>query len=213
MSVIFSLSRLLSVIGLVLTLVSPASAQSPQTILVIGDSLTAGYGLPQEESFPAALESHLQEMGRNVTVRNGGVSGDTTAGGRARLAWALNPRPDVVILELGANDALRGLPPQHAYANLKAMIKTLQEQKIPVLLAGMKAPRNYGPEYAAEFDGIYPRLAQETGVLLYPFFMEEVFSRPEMLQPDGLHPTAKGVQLIVAAILPDVLAVLDRDRP
>ncbi len=213
MSVIFSLSRLLSVIGLVLTLVSPASAQSPQTILVIGDSLTAGYGLPQEDSFPAALESHLQEMGRNVTVRNGGVSGDTTAGGRARLAWALNPRPDVVILELGANDALRGLPPQHAFTNLKAMIKTLQKQKIPVLLAGMKAPRNYGPEYAAEFDGIYPRLAQETGVLLYPFFMEEVFSRPEMLQPDGLHPTAKGVQLIVAAILPDVLAVLDRDHP
>lgn len=181
-----------------------------RTILVLGDSLTAGYGLPQTDAFPAVLQNRLLNMGKTVTIRNGGISGDTTAGGRARLEWALTPQPDAVILELGANDALRGQPPANAYANLKAIILYLQAKKIPVLLAGMKAPRNYGPEYAESFDAIYPHLAEETGVVLYPFFMDGVITKPNLLQADGLHPTKAGVEVITTNILPSVLQLLEQ---
>jgi len=195
--------------GLILLFAGSLDAvAAPQSLLVVGDSLTAGYGLPQGHAFPSVLEERLSKMGMEVRVRNGGVSGDTTAGGRARLDWILQPRPDAVILELGANDALRGQPPKSTYQNLKAMIATLQKENIPVLLAGMKAPRNYGEEYAAKFDAIYPKLAEETGVQLYPFFMAGVITRPELLQADGLHPTKEGVSVIVDHILPHVKALL-----
>jgi len=151
-------------------------------------------------------------MGWAVEVRNAGVSGDTTAGGLARLDWALTPPPDAVILELGANDALRGLSPAEAKANLAAMLQKLKDRKIPVLLAGMLAPRNLGSAYAAEFDAIYPALAKTFGVPLYPFFLDGVAADPRYVQPDGLHPTRQGVDIVVGKILPHVVRLLETVR-
>lgn len=184
--------------------VGNARAADAIRLLVLGDSLTAGYGLPAPGNFPNRLQAALRGRGYNVTVINAGVSGDTTAGGRARLAWALNDDPDAVIVELGANDALRGLEPQEAYDNLDAILTTLGEKHIPVLLTGMRAPPNLGAEYVAAFDGIYPKLAKKHGVALYPFFLDGVAARPELNQDDGIHPNAAGVHVIVTAILPAV---------
>ncbi|WP_337996499.1 arylesterase [Oleispirillum naphthae] len=188
----------------------PAHAAPPLVLVALGDSLTAGYGLPQDAAFPSVLARRLTDMGWQVEVRNAGVSGDTTAGGLARLDWALTPPPDAVILELGANDALRGLPPAEAKANLAAMLKKLKEKNVPALLAGMRAPRNLGAAYATEFDAIYPALAAEFGVPLYPFFLAGVAADPRYVQPDGLHPTREGVEIVVNAILPQVEELLDR---
>jgi acyl-CoA thioesterase-1 len=189
-----------------------AQAEEPLEILAIGDSLTAGYGLAQEQAFPRVLERRLSEMGWAVRVRNGGVSGDTTAGGRARLAWMLEPRPDAAILELGANDALRGLPPAAARANLAAMLAELRTRRIPVLLAGMLAPPNLGEAYAREFDAIYPSLGTEFAVPLYPFFLDGAAGNPALLQADGLHPNPKGVEEIVRRILPDAARLAEAAR-
>lgn len=191
---------------------SPAQAAPPLVLVALGDSLTAGYGLPQDAAFPSVLARRLTDMGWQVEVRNAGVSGDTTAGGLARLDWTLTPPPDAVILELGANDALRGLPPAEAKANLAAMLKKLKERDIPVLLAGMLAPRNLGAAYATEFDAIYPALAAEFGVALYPFFLDGVAADPRTVQPDGLHPTAEGVRIVVGKILPQVEKLLEAAR-
>jgi acyl-CoA thioesterase-1 len=186
-----------------------ARAETPIALLAFGDSLTAGYGLPQEQAFPQVLERRLADMGWNVKVRNGGVSGDTSAGGRARLDWMLEPKPDAVILELGANDALRGLPPEQLHDNLAAILKTLQDRQIPVLLAGMMAPRNLGPDYVKTFDQIYPSLSRAFDVPLYPFFLGPALSRKGLTLADGLHPNAEGVRMVVEGILPDVLKLLE----
>jgi len=189
-----------------------ARAEVPLSVVALGDSLTAGYGLAQADAFPTVLARRLTDMGWRVSVRNAGVSGDTTAGGLARLDWALTPPPDAVILELGANDALRGLPPAEAKANLAAILTKLRERKIPVLLAGMLAPRNLGDAYAAEFDAIYPALARDFGVALYPFFLDGVATDPRYVQADGMHPTRAGVDVVVERILPHVVRLLEAAR-
>jgi len=188
----------------------PGGAWAAQRLLVLGDSLTAGYGLNAPDGFTPRLEEALRAAGRDVTVLNGGVSGDTTAGGRARVAWALGDKPDAVIVELGANDGLRGVDPKATFANLDAIVTTLRDAGLPVLLAGMLAPPNLGRDYAAEFNAIYPRLAEKHGVDLYPFFLEGVAAKPELNQEDGIHPNPDGVREVVRRILPRVLKLLDR---
>jgi acyl-CoA thioesterase-1 len=188
------------------------TAESAIRLLVLGDSLTAGYGLPVEESFPVQLEKSLQHAGHRVTVLNAGVSGDTTAGGLSRLDWALSDAPQLVIVELGGNDALRGLPPEQTYANLDAILARLTESGIQVVLAGMRAPRNLGPDYANAFDQLYPRLAHKFRVAFYPFFLEGVALVPGLNQPDGIHPNAAGVAEIVKRILPVVETELESVR-
>jgi len=183
------------------------------TILAFGDSLTAGLGVETEQSFPARLERALRGAGVDARVINAGVSGDTTSGGLARLDWTLAESPALVILELGANDALRGIPPAVTEANLDRMLAQLGAKRIPVLLAGMLAPPNLGAEYGAAFNAIYPRLAQKHGVPLYPFFLEGLAAQPALLQNDGMHPNARGVEVIVAGILPHVRAALGGASP
>lgn len=205
----------LTLAGFLLMANAPLKADpSPDqlTIVAFGDSLTAGYMLQPNQSFPAQLQMALETKGHKVQVVNAGVSGDTTAGGLDRLAWTLQPLPDAVILELGANDALRGSDPKKARDNLDQMLTTLKENKIPVLLAGMKAPSNWGAEYVAAFDSIYPDLAQKYGVTLYPFFMDGVALNAKLTQSDGLHPTAEGIAEIVKRILPDVETLLEKVR-
>ncbi len=196
--------------GLVALPFAASSAADEITLVVVGDSLSAGYGLPAKDAFPAKLEAALRGRGLDVRVENAGVSGDTTAGGRARLGWAIGNDPAGVILELGANDALRGLDPEKAYENLSAMLSELAAKNIPVLLAGMKAPPNMGEEYAREFDALYRRLAEEFDVVFYPFFLDGVAGTPPLNQDDGMHPTAGGVDVIVERIMPKVDALLGR---
>jgi len=186
----------------------PVQAAEVQKLLILGDSLTAGYGLPQPDSFPSQLETTLKAQGLAVQVINAGVSGDTTAGGLARLNWALNDRPHAVIVELGANDGLRGLDPQQSEVNLAAILDRLEKEKIPVLLTGMLAPPNLGARYGKAFNGMYERLGQRDTVAFYPFFLEGVAAIPELNQADGIHPNAKGVAIIVDRILPHVKKLL-----
>lgn len=181
-----------------------ARAASPARIVVLGDSLAAGYGLAAQDAFPARLEAALRLDGLDVRILNAGVSGDTTAGGRARLDWVLADRPDAVIVELGANDGLRGIDPAATFANLDAILRRLGDEGIEVLLAGMLAPPNLGRAYGEAFSNIYPRLAAKHGVALYPFFLDGVAARPELNQSDGLHPNARGVAVIVERIAPYV---------
>jgi acyl-CoA thioesterase-1 len=194
----------------VATNAAPATAAG-RLIWALGDSLTAGYGLLPAQGFTSQLQDALSRAGIPATVRNGGIAGDTSAQGRARLLWGLRglgTRPDLVIVELGANDMLRGLPPQQAEANLDAILAELRRRRIPVLLVGMRAAPNLGPAYRARFDAIYPKLARKYGVRLYPFFLEGVAGRRELLQPDGMHPNPKGVAIIVRGILPSVQGAL-----
>ncbi len=190
-----------------------AVAAEPVRLLAFGDSLTAGYGLPEADGFVARLEAALAARGHAVEVINGGVSGDTTAGGRDRLEWALGDDPDAVILALGANDGLRGLDPAVTRDNLASMLATLAARDLPVLLVGMLAPPNLGPDYGARFDAVYPALAEEWGVPLYPFFLEGVATDPALNQADGIHPNAAGVEVIVEAMLPAVEALLSGISP
>lgn len=185
------------------------TAESLKRLLVLGDSLTAGYGLSAEEAFPAQLEKALRRAGHKITVINAGVSGDTSAGGLARLEWALADAPDFVLIELGGNDALRGLPPAETSANLDAILERLSSAGIPVILAGMQAPRNLGEQYTAEFDQLYPRLARKYKVRFYPFFLEGVALDPALNQHDGIHPNAAGVGVIVDRMLPVLEALLN----
>lgn len=198
--------------ALLLVMATPAQAREV-LILAFGDSLSAGYGLKPQDAFPAQLQTTLRKQGVAARVHNGGVSGDTTTAGRGRLGWVLTglkAKPDLVILELGANDMLRGQSPALAKANLDAMIADLKRRKIPVLLAGMKASYNLDRRYRAEFDGIYPLLARKHGVRLYPFFMDGVAGNRALLLPDQMHPNAKGVSVLVQRILPSVKASLKR---
>jgi len=191
---------------------APAHASDTLRIVVVGDSLSAGYGVAAQDAFPAKLEAALKENGHDVLVENAGVSGDTTAGGRARLGWAIGNNPDAVVLELGANDALRGLLPEKAYANLAAMLTVMRDKNIPVLLIGMKAPPNMGEDYAREFDAVYSRLADAYDVVFYPFFLKGVAGQPSLNQDDGIHPTPEGVDVIVKNVLPSVEALLERAK-
>ncbi|MRG71409.1 arylesterase [Alphaproteobacteria bacterium HT1-32] len=195
---------------LLLSGASQAAGTGPLKLLVLGDSLTAGYGVKQGQAFTDQLSAALQQAGRDVTVINGGVSGDTTAGGAGRLGWLLADRPDAAIVELGANDALRGLDPAATRANLRQILTELRTANIPVLLAGMLAPPNLGREYGEAFNKIYPDLAEEKGVLLYPFFLEGVAAMPELNQQDGIHPNPEGIAVVTKRILPYVLKLLDQ---
>ncbi len=180
------------------------------TVLVLGDSLSAGYGLDPSEAFTVKLEEALRAKGHDVKVVNAGVSGDTAAAGLARLDWSLEGSVDAVIVELGANDALRGLPVPQAEQALDQILVKLGERKLPVLLAGMQAPRNMGAEYAAAFDPIYARLAEKHGTLLYPFFLEGVAVDPALNQEDGLHPNGRGVDVVVGRVLSHVEKLLGK---
>ena len=182
---------------------TPAFAHVP-VILDFGDSLTAGYGLAPEQAFPARLQAALRQQGIEVRVINAGVSGDTTAGGLARLDWALADKPDLVILALGANDALRGIAPATVRDNLDKMIRKIEANGAKVLLVGMLAPPNWGAEYESAFDRIFPDLAKVHDVQLYPFFLEGVAMKPELNQPDGLHPNERGVTVLVDRLAPVV---------
>jgi acyl-CoA thioesterase-1 len=180
------------------------AAMRPLKLVALGDSLTAGYGLPGEAAFPAVLERALRAKGYAVSIANAGVSGDTTSGGLARLDWSVPDGTDGVILELGANDMLRGIDPNIPRQALDEILARLRERGIPVLLTGMYASRNLGADYVARFEAIFPDLAKKYGVPLYPFFLDGVAGVRELALPDGLHPTAKGVQVIVERILPTV---------
>lgn len=176
----------------------------PLKLVALGDSLSAGYNLPGSAAFPAVLEQALRQKGLAVEIVNAGVSGDTSQGGLERLDWSVPDDADGVILELGANDALRGVDPALTLKSLDAIITRLKARNIPVLLAGMYAPRNLGPDYAKRFDALYPQLAETHGLVLYPFFLEGIAGDRALNQPDLLHPTAEGVRVIVRNILPTV---------
>ena len=186
---------------------TPAAARVPE-ILAFGDSLTAGLGLPADAAFPSRLEARLRAEGTLAHVVNAGVSGDTTSGGLARLDWVLAGKPDIVILELGANDALRGIEPALVRANLDAMIGKIEASGAKLLLLGMRAPPNWGEDYQHEFDRVYPELAQAHGVTLYPFFLEGVAMDPKLNQPDGIHPNERGVAALVERIAPYVARLI-----
>jgi acyl-CoA thioesterase-1 len=191
---------------------APAAA-APLKILALGDSLTAGYGLPPGQGFVPQLQKALKDAGIAAEVQDGGVSGDTTAGGLARLDWLLADDPQLVIVELGANDALRGLDPSQAKANLGAILAKLTGQHRAVLLAGMLAPPNLGADYGTAFNAIYPDLAKQYGVVLYPFFLDGVAADPALNQADGLHPTAEGVAIIVKRLMPSLRQVIAKLPP
>ncbi|WP_416221099.1 arylesterase [Rhodopseudomonas palustris] len=183
-------------------------AVKPLKVVVLGDSLSAGYGLPADAAFPAKLQKALQAKGIATEMINAGVSGDTASGGLARLDWSVPADTDAVIVELGANDALRGTDPKVPQQALEEIVKRLKARKIAVLLCGMLAPPNYGPDYARQFNAIYPDLAKKYDVPLYPFFLDGVAAVASLNQPDGIHPTAAGIDLVVANILPTIEAFL-----
>jgi acyl-CoA thioesterase-1 len=177
---------------------------APVKLLALGDSLTAGYGLQPEEAFPARLEAALKQQGLDVQVINAGVSGDTSAGGLARVDWALADKPNLALVELGANDALRGVDPRVTEGNLGRILAKLKAAGVPVLLMGLPGPGNFGKEYQDDFSAIYPTLAQKYAVPLYPFFLDGVALDPKLNQPDMLHPNSAGVDIIVDRVMPYV---------
>src|SRR5262245_44705479 len=188
------------------------AADRPVNIVVLGDSLTAGLGLAVEDTFPVKLSNALKAKGVAVTIANAGVSGDTASGGLNRLDWSVPVGTDAVIIELGANDALRGLDPALTRTALDSIVRKLADRRIAVLLAGMRAPPNLGAEYGRDFDAIYPALASTHAVVFYPFFLDGIVGDPGLNQGDGLHPSAAGVDAIVARILPLVEELVIRAR-
>ena len=195
---------------------APRPRGAERLVLAFGDSLYAGYGLEKTQSLPARLEDRLRKAGVNVTVINAGVSGDTAAAGRQRLAFTLDGMkraPDLVILGLGGNDALRQISPAETRADLTAMMDELRHRKIAVLLTGMRAPPNLGPDYAGAFETIWPDLAKEYGAALYPFILEGVITDPALMQRDGIHPSAAGVDRMADAITPLALRALPPNAP
>jgi acyl-CoA thioesterase-1 len=199
-------------IAMVLAVASPAFGAS-QRLLVLGDSLAAGYGLAHDDGFEAQLRQALKAYGHDVTIIDGAVTGDTSAGGRARLDWTLGDGADAAIVELGANDGLRGLDPKDMETNLTAILDALAAKHIPVLLTGMYAPPNLGPDYQTEFRAVFDRLGKRPGLLYDPFFLQGVAMHPELTQADGLHPTAEGVKREVARLLPLVEQLLSAIHP
>lgn len=198
-------------VGLIVNAGAPARAE-PVRLLALGDSLTAGYGLAAPDSFTVQLERALRAEGLDVTVINAGVSGDTSAGGKARLDWSLADNPQAAIVELGANDGLRGLDPVQTQANLNDIVARLTSRGVKVLLTGMLAPPNLGRDYGTRFAAVYPAVAKERGIRLYPFFLDGVAGQADLNQADGIHPNPEGVRIVVARILPAVRALL-ADRP
>jgi len=192
----------------------PLSAKAePLKILAYGDSLTAGYGLEKKDSFPMQLENALIEAGHDISIINAGISGDTTSGGLSRLNWTLNEHnPDIIILELGANDALRGVMPRVASQNLDEIIRLLQNNNIQILLTGMKAPRNWGQKYVDEFDRIYPDLSKKYNILLYPFFLKDVATDTQLNQNDAMHPNKEGISVIVKNITPYIIELIEKHK-
>jgi len=208
MTIIFACAAALA------AMIIPASAPLAQggtlRLVALGDSLTAGYGLPQEAAFPAVLERALKAKGYHVEIVNAGVSGDTSSGGLDRLEWSVPDGTDGVIVELGANDMLRGLDPAITRKNIETIVERLKARNIPVMLAGMYASRNLGADYIQKFDTIYSDIAKKHDLVLYPFFLDGVAGERSLNLPDGLHPTAKGVEIVVERILPSVEAFLTR---
>jgi acyl-CoA thioesterase-1 len=204
--------RWLAALALLIALGSAAPATAAdRLVLAFGDSLTAGYGLGPTQSFPVRLEAALRRGGIAATVHNAGVSGDTSAAGQARLGWVLRGlgrKPDLAIVELGANDMLRGLKPAETRANLDAILAELKRRQIPTIVAGMRAAPNLGRGYATAFEGIFPALAGKYGARLYPFFLDGVAANRSLLLADGMHPTARGVDIITTRILPTVRTAL-----
>jgi len=195
--------RLLSMIA-AFAMAATATHAAPLKILALGTSLTQGLGVPPGYDLTAVLESRLRAEGLDVKVINAGVSGDTSAGGLARLDWSLADHPQAAIIELGSNDALRGQSPAETRKNLGAILTRLKAEHVAVLLTGMKAPRNLGPEYGAQFDAIYPALAKQFGVLFYPFILDGVAADPKLNQADGIHPNPAGVKIIADRMMPYV---------
>lgn len=213
------LKALCAAASLAFTLIAPVSvarAADGITLMALGDSLTHGYGLPEAEGFVPRLQAWLRGRGHDVTVINAGVSGDTTQGGRARLDWSLTPEVDAVIVELGGNDLLRGIDPATSRANLDAILTELSARGLPVLLAGLPAPLNYGEDWKAEFDAMFPDLAEAHGAILYENFLagigglEDREAARALMQADGVHPNAAGVEKVVAGIGPAVEALIAR---
>lgn len=202
--------RRLLLVAFFATALTAQAVAAPLKILALGDSLIHGYGLPAGQTFPEQLEAALKAEGHDVVVLNAGNSGDTSAAGLARLDWALADKPDLVLVEFGGNDGLRGIDPADTRANMDAMIARLTAEGLPVLLAGMLAPRNLGAEYAREFDAVFPEVAAKYDVAFYPFFLDGVAAEPSLNQPDGIHPNAAGVAVIVERILPHLVPLLER---
>ena len=195
--------------------VTASAAQQSLRILALGDSLTQGFGVPPGDDFPNVLQRALKAKGFDVSVINAGVSGDTSAGGRARLDWSLGDAanaPDGAIVELGANDGLRGLPAAEMANNLDAILARFKARGIPVVFTGMKAPRNFGDAYAKSFDAVYPQLARKYGVLFYPFFLDGVALNKDLLQADGLHPNPRGVEVIVRNMTPVIVRLIEQAK-
>jgi acyl-CoA thioesterase I len=196
---------------LLATLVGGMPAQAaPKTLMLYGDSLMAGLGLPAEDAFAAQLQNRLKADGYDARILNASVSGDTSAAALARIDWSLSEKPDAVLLGLGANDMLRGLSPTKMVENLRAILTRLRDQNIPVLLLGMRASPNLGQDYVTAYDNAFPSLAAEFGVPLYPFFLEGVALDPGLNQPDRIHPNAKGVEIMVQGVLPKVEQLLSQ---
>jgi len=208
MTIIFACVAALAVMAAPLS--APLAQGRPLHLVALGDSLTAGYGLPQEAAFPVVLERALKAKGHRVEITNAGVSGDTSSGGLDRLDWSVPDGTDGVIVELGANDMLRGLDPSLTRQSIGAIVERLRARNIPVMLAGMYASRNLGPDYVQKFDSLYPDIAKKHDLVLYPFFLDGVAGERSLNLPDGLHPTAKGVEIIVERILPTVESFLGR---
>jgi len=214
----FALSLLALVYAAVMTVVWPSGVRAAEdadqevVIVAFGDSLVAGYQLAPGDSFPAQLQEALREEGVNARVINAGVSGDTTADALARLDWTLPGEADAVIVELGANDALRGFDLDETHEALDEILAKLKDRDLPVLLAGMEAPRNYGEDYSQQFRAMFGELSEKRDVLFYPFFLDGVAMNPELNQPDGIHPTAEGVAVIVENIMPKVLQLIAQAR-
>jgi acyl-CoA thioesterase I len=200
--------HVLASLALLAVLAAAPAVAAPLKILMIGTSLTQGYGLPPGTEIPVVLEARLKAAGVQASVINAGVSGDTSAGGLARLDWSLADRPNAAIVELGSNDALRGIDPAQTGKNLSAILAKLKAAQISVLLLGMQAPRNLGPEYARAFDPIYPRLARQYGALLYPFVLDGVALNAKLNQADGIHPNPVGVKIVVDRMFPYVMKLV-----
>lgn len=191
---------------------APAPAAEAPKVVFLGDSLTAGLGLDEDRAYPAVIERELQEEGIPVQVINAGVSGDTSAGGLSRLSWLLGQHPDVVVVALGANDGLRGLPVEETEKNLREILRRTQAAGARVLLLGMRIPPNYGPDYAGRFEAMYPRIAQDLKVPLVPFLLEGVGGDRSLNQADGIHPTAEGQEIVAKNVLPYLEELLEESR-
>jgi acyl-CoA thioesterase-1 len=205
--------RVLLLASFLVSLMSAYVAARPIKLVVLGDSLTAGFGMQADQAFPARLEKALRERGRNVVVEDAGVSGDTAKQGLERLDWAVGEDADAVIVELGANDALRGVDPNETRKSLHEIITRLRARKVPVMVAGMLAPPNMGAAYKELFDAIYPSLAREHGIPIYAFFLEGVAGDPDLNLEDGIHPNARGIEEIVRRMLPQVEEFLTMAEP